>query len=86
MRVTSRYLLPPMLKTAQFPTRLADPYSAFTSDHECHATLLWLTCVCHARKGPSESSQLGVTQKSRSLVFEIIRIRADSHRLHFGLF
>ncbi len=74
MRVTSRYLFPPMLKTTQFPTRLADPKSAFTSAQECHVTLLWLTCVCHARNGPFESASPGFSQNSRSLVFEMIRI------------
>lgn len=70
MRVTNLYLLPPMLKTTQLPTSLAEPNSAITSAHECHATLLWLTWVCHARKGPSESSQPGVPQNCGSLVFE----------------
>jgi hypothetical protein len=40
MRAMSRYLLPPMLNTVQFPTRLADPNSTFASAHECQETLL----------------------------------------------
>lgn len=79
MRVISRYLLPPMLKTTQLPTRLADPISAFTSAHECHATLRWLTWLYHARKGPSASSQPGASQNCRSLAFEMIRMCSASH-------
>jgi len=45
MRVTNRYLFPPMLKTTQLPTRLAVPNSAFTLPHDCHSTVLLLTCV-----------------------------------------
>lgn len=55
MRVIKRYLLPPTLKTAQLPTRLALPKSAFTSPHDCHDTVQLFTCVYHARSGPSAS-------------------------------
>src|SRR4051794_12925179 len=52
-RVTSRYLLPPMLNTTQFPTKLDDANDALTSAHVCHEIDLLFTWVCHVRNGPS---------------------------------
>src|SRR6516164_10298105 len=47
MRLISRHLLPPILKTTQSPTRLALANEAFTSPHDRHETILLLTCVNH---------------------------------------
>src|SRR5579863_2503840 len=78
MRVISRYLLPPMLKTTQLPTMLAVPNSAFTSPHVCHETVLLFTCVYHARNGPSESPLSDNLQNCRSRALEMTRIRCCS--------
>ena len=78
IRVTSRYLLPPMLKTTQLPTRLALAKSAFTFPHECHVTDLLLTCVYHAYSGPSASWWPGLSQNFFKRALEITRIRTHS--------
>lgn len=61
---------------------LALPKSCLTSPHECQATLLWLTWVCHALCGPSASA-CPACQNARSLDFEMIRIpcSCDRHSL-----
>ncbi len=70
----SRYLLPPMFHTTQLPTRLADPNSAFRSAHECHATSLLPTWVCHACRGPAASPRPVRSQNARSRAFEMTRM------------
>jgi len=74
IRVTRRYLLPPMLKTTQLPTMLAVLKSAFTSPQECQVAVLLLTCVYHARNGPSAPSWPEVSQNCFSRALEITRI------------
>src|SRR5947209_3338686 len=75
MRVIRRYLLPPILNTMQSPTMLALANEAFTSPQDCHETDLLLTCVYHARRGPSAPCWSGVAQTCFRRALEMTRIR-----------
>ena len=77
-RVTSRNLLPPMLKTTQFPTRLAEANAALTSDQDFQSTERLLTWECQARSGPSAVPAPRPFQNARSRDLEITRTIAAS--------
>src|SRR5208282_832642 len=59
---------------------LAVANAAFTSPQEFHETVLLLTCVYHARSGPSASSWPVDSQNCFRRALEITRIRCSDDR------
>ena len=82
MRVTSRYLLPAMLKTIQLPTVLACAIAALTSAQQRHATVLLLTCVYQAQNRTFGILVTGASPELLQPPLEITRIHCCSWYRH----